>query len=579
MLSELRITGLGVILDAVIEPAAGFTAVTGETGAGKTMVVTALGLAGGGRADVARVRTGAERAVVESRWEVPPGPAGEPILGAVAAAGGSVDDDGSVICVRTVSAEGRSRAHVGGRSVPLSVLTEITEPLLAVHGQSEAISLLRPAAQRDVLDAFAGAGVPLERYRSLRTQWQSCVADLADRTHRARERAEREQVLRMGLAEIDTLGPRPGEDVALVATVRRLENTDAVRSAAQGALSALSFSMEAGQDAPNVSALLAEARRDLAGSGDPDLTRWDTTLAEAAAAVNEVGSELSAYLDGLDADPAALETALTRQSALRALGRRFGADADAILAWADDARRELERLDSSEGTIAALRAEAERLAGEVTTAAKVLSRKRMVAAKKLGAAATAELEHLAMGRARIRVAVTAREAGSADPADLLVVDGTRLHAGPDGIDHVEVLLTAHQGAPELPLQRGASGGELSRVMLALEVVLAGADTVGTLVFDEVDAGVGGRAATEIGRRLAALAATHQVIVVTHLAQVAAFADAHFVVDAGDDGSVGSSSVSRVQDDRRVAELARMLGGTDTDSAIAHAADLLTAASH
>ena len=236
MLSELRITGLGVILDAVIEPASGFTAVTGETGAGKTMVVTALGLAGGGRADAARVRSGADRAVVESRWEVPAGPSGEPILQAVAAAGGSVDDDGSVICVRTVSAEGRSRAHVGGRSVPLSVLSEITEPLLAVHGQSEAISLLRPAAQRDVLDVFAGAAVALERYRSLRTQWQSCVADLADRTGRARERAEREQVLRMGLAEIDALSPRPGEDTELVSTVRRLENTDAVRSAAQGAL-------------------------------------------------------------------------------------------------------------------------------------------------------------------------------------------------------------------------------------------------------------------------------------------------------------------------------------------------------
>ncbi|MDQ2844963.1 MAG: DNA repair protein RecN [Actinomycetota bacterium] len=579
MLTELRLSGLGVISEAVIEPHPGFTVVTGETGAGKTMVVTALGLAAGGRGDAARVRAGSERAVVEARWHVPTGTAlGDGLVEAISAAGGSQDDDGSVICVRSVSSEGRSRAHAGGRSVPLAMLAELTEPLLTVHGQSEAISLLRPAAQRAVLDRYAGLVDQLGRYRELRDRWQRAAAELADRTCRTRELAQREQLLRMGLAEIDAVAPGQGEDAELVATVRRLGNVDALRAAAAEALVALSGAEVADNtaDTPHAVGLVEAAGRLLAASNDARLSDWEPALQQAMSVLTEVSAELAGYLDELDADPARLEQALSRQATLRALSRRYGADTEAVLGWAADARAELETLDSSDEALAALATRVDELAAATATAAAELSKKRAAAAKKLAGDATAELTQLAMGRAVLRVDVSHRVA--AEPAsDTITVAKQLVHAGPDGIDQVEIVMTAHAGAPELPIARGASGGELSRVMLALEVVLAGADTVGTLVFDEVDAGVGGRAATEIGARLARLAKTHQVIVVTHLAQVAAFADRQYLVDAAPDGTVGTSSVRQVDDDARIAELARMLGGTDTDSALAHAVDLLQAA--
>ncbi len=588
MLTELRIAGLGVIAEAVIEPHPGFTVVTGETGAGKTMVVTALGLAAGGRADPARVRSGVDRAVVETRWYLPPGaPVARALDGAVQAAGGSADEDGTVICIRTVSADGRSRAHVGGRSAPLAVLAELTEPLLAVHGQSEAISLLRPAAQRAVLDRFAGLTERVADYRQARDRWQNAVAELADRIGRARELAQREQLLRMGLQEIDAVAPLPGEDAELNATVRRLENADGLRESATGALTALSFTAETTDDTPSAVALVETARRRLSGSEDPRLSSWEPALQQALAVLTEVGAELSAYLEALDSDPGSLEQTLSRQAVLRHLARRYGPDTDAVLAWAEAARTELETLDSSEQALAAMRERVDALGAEVGRLATEISDQRSVAADELGQATTGELASLAMGRATVRVDVTRRSATTPGPdtVELLgpttghgVTAGRQLvHAGPDGIDQVEMLMTAHPGAPELPIGRGASGGELSRVMLALEVVLAGADTVGTLVFDEVDAGVGGRAATEIGRRLAGLAQSHQVIVVTHLAQVAAFADRQYVVHVAADGTVGTSSVKPVDGQTRIAELARMLGGTDSGSALAHAADLLGAA--
>jgi len=588
VLTELRIAGLGVIAEAVIEPHPGFTVVTGETGAGKTMVVTALGLAAGGRADPARVRSGVDRAVVETRWYLPPGaPVARALDGAVQAAGGSADEDGTVICIRTVSADGRSRAHVGGRSAPLAVLAELTEPLLAVHGQSEAISLLRPAAQRAVLDRFAGLTERVADYRQARDRWQNAVAELADRIGRARELAQREQLLRMGLQEIDAVAPLPGEDAELNATVRRLENADGLRESATGALTALSFTAETTDDTPSAVALVETARRRLSGSEDPRLSSWEPALQQALAVLTEVGAELSAYLEALDSDPGSLEQTLSRQAVLRHLARRYGPDTDAVLAWAEAARTELETLDSSEQALAAMRERVDALGAEVGRLATEISDQRSVAADELGQATTGELASLAMGRATVRVDVTRRSATTPGPdtVELLgpttghgVTAGRQLvHAGPDGIDQVEMLMTAHPGAPELPIGRGASGGELSRVMLALEVVLAGADTVGTLVFDEVDAGVGGRAATEIGRRLAGLAQSHQVIVVTHLAQVAAFADRQYVVHVAADGTVGTSSVKPVDGQTRIAELARMLGGTDSGSALAHAADLLGAA--
>ena len=571
MLHELRISGLGVIDEAVLEPHPGFTVVTGETGAGKTMIVTALGLITGGRGDVARVRAGCDRAVVEARFAAAPeGPA----AGVVASLGGRLDEDNTVIAVRSVGADGRSRAHVGGRSAPLAILTELTDPLVAVHGQSEALTLLRPAQQRAVLDRFADLEDQLSAYRTLRVRWQSALAALTDRRARVRENARREQMLRLALGEIAAIAPVPGEDADLVAEVRRRENSDALRVGARGALAALSGA-ETLSDVPTAVGLIESARRDLQLTGDPRLTELSGELHQVSVLLADVAAELSGFLGDLDDDPARLEELLARQGALRTLTRRYGPDVDAVLAWVLDAERELDSLDSSEHRLAELQAQVDDLAAAVGVAAQHMSARRKSAADRLGRLVTAELEQLAMGRAVVRVAVNPRPAAVGD-ADAVEVDGCWLAAGTDGVDQVEIVMTAHPGAPELPIAKGASGGELSRVMLALEVVLTDADPVATLVFDEVDAGVGGRAATEIGRRLAALAGNHQVIVVTHLAQVAAYADRQVVVDATAGGVVGASDLRVVVGAEREAELARMLGGTDGISARAHARDLLGA---
>ncbi len=576
MLQELRISDLGVIDDAVLEPHPGFTVVTGETGAGKTMIVTALGLVTGGRGDAARVRAGSERAVVEVRLAIAPD--GAPAA-TVTAAGGRFDEDGAVIAVRSVGSDGRSRAHLGGRSVPLATLAELTDPLIAVHGQSEAISLLRPAQQRAVLDRYAGLAEDVRAYRELRATWQQLAADLADRRARARERAQREQVLRLGLADINAMAPLPGEDGELVADVRRLENVDGLRLAAHGALVAVSGSDDfpgAALDAPTAVGLVQDARRVLDGAADPRLTELAGQLQQASVVLADVGAELAGYLSDLDVDPARLPEVLARQAALRTLTRRYGEDVDAVLAWAKDAAAELENLDSSEHRLATLQADLDQAREKVATAAETISRRRAEAAVTLGTSVTAELDQLAMARAVVLVRVEPRDASPTD-ADAVQIGGSWVAAGSDGVDQVEIVLVAHPGAPELPIAKGASGGELSRVMLALEVVLADADPVSTMVFDEVDAGVGGRAATEIGSRLAALARGHQVIVVTHLAQVAAYADRHFVVDATSAGRVGTSNLRRVEGPDREAELARMLGGTEGVTARAHARELLAGA--
>ncbi len=573
MLQELRICGLGVIDEAAIEPHPGLTVVTGETGAGKTMIVTALDLVTGGRGAAARVRSGSDRAVVEARFAVPPG--GSPAE-TVRAAGGRVDEDGSVIAVRSVAADGRSRAHVGGRSAPVGTLAELTEQLVAVHGQAEAALLLRPARQRAVLDRFAGAEGLLAEYRALRERWLGLRQDLSDRRAHARERALREQLLRVALAEIAAAAPEPGEDAALVEQVRRLQNADGLRAAADAALVALSGAGDL-PDEPTAVGLVAAALRALPADADPRLAEMAAELDQAAVLVADVATALTGFLGELDADPERLAALLQRQATLRALTRRYGDDVDGVRAWAAAAERELAELDTSEHRLAELEADLGTLAGALAVAAARLSETRTAAAARLGAVVTAELEHLAMGRATVRVAVSRRPPRAGDQ-DALVLGGAPVSAGVDGIDEVEIVMSAHPGAPELPVARGASGGELSRVMLAVEVALAGADPVTTMVFDEVDAGVGGRAATEIGARLAALAADHQVIVVTHLAQVAARADRHFVVDAERGGAVGASDVRQVSGAEREIELARMLGGDAGPRARAHARDLLDAAS-
>jgi DNA repair protein RecN (Recombination protein N) len=580
VLEELRITGLGVIDDTTLRLTSGMNVITGETGAGKTMVVTGLGLLFGGRADAGRVRADPGRAMVEGRLRLR-GALADTVAARIVEAGAETDDDGSVLLSRTVTIEGRSRAHVGGRSMPVAMLGEVGEQVVAVHGQSDQLRLLRPAEQRAALDRFAGAEHEklLDTYREAFTRWRAVEEDLADRRRNAAQRSQEAELLKLGLDEISRVDPQSGEDDELRAEAQRLEHAEGLRTAAALAAQVLAGGVEAtGDDTPDATELLGTARRTLEGQAalDPALGELAVRVEEAATLVADVSAELSAYLSTLDADPARLTTIYERRASLRALTRKYADDVDGVIAWADHARARLGELDSSDELLDELDRERLRLAATVGELAVRLTAARAEAASRFADQVSVELAGLAMPHSRVEVAVLARTAGRAEPT--VTVDGADLAVGPDGADEVELRLHAHPGAPSLALQKGASGGELSRVMLAIEVVFAGAGGPPTLVFDEVDAGVGGQAAVEIGRRLARLARTHQVLVVTHLPQVAAFADRHLVVAKDTGGAVTTSGVRIVEDTDRARELARMLAGLpDSDLGIAHAEELLAVA--
>jgi DNA repair protein RecN (Recombination protein N) len=630
MLEEVRITGLGVINDALLELSPGFTVLTGETGAGKTMVVTGLGLLFGGRADPARVRPGAQRASVEGRLRTDP--RGK-VASQVEEAGGELDEDGTLVLTRTVSAEGRSRAFAGGRSVQVSLLTYLADDLVAVHGQSDQQQLLKPGRQRESLDKYAGAVLAevLADYQRAYGRHRRVVEELTTLTTQARVRAAEAAELRAGLEDIEKLNPVAGEAAALRAEEERLANADALHAAATAAHEALLGDPAAGSDGADAVTLLGHARRALEAvrRHDAEIDGVAARLSEAAYLVSEVAGELASYVQGIDADPVRLAAVQERRATLARVIRLYGpggvsaqvngapvrlpapgggtlpgddtapdsgaaadgnaADGDEdgalfgaaatdgaaaaadpagepdetayVLEWARLAAARVGELDNDDETITSLTAAEAELSAQVTELAARLSRLRAEAGERFAADVTAELTALAMPHARITVALT----HLAEP-------------GPHGADDVEIRLAPHPGAPALPLHKGASGGELSRVMLAIEVVFAGADPVPTFVFDEVDAGVGGKAAVEIGRRLAKLARLAQVIVVTHLPQVAAFADNHLVVAKSEDGSITSTSVIRLDHEARVRELSRMLAGLeDSEFGQAHAAELLAMA--
>lgn len=580
MLSEIRIESLGAISSATAEFDRGLTVLTGETGTGKTMVVTGLHLLGGARADATRVRSGAGRAVVEGRFstgDLDPGTAAQ-IDEILESSGSDRDDDGSIIALRSVSKDGPSRAYLGGRSVPAKTLTTFTTGLLTLHGQNDQLRLMRPDEQRAALDRFAGAAAALERYRKLRDEWMVARRDLVDRTNRAREMAQEADRLKFALTEIEAADPKPGEDDTLVADIRRLSELDAVREAAAGARAALSGTDD---DVENhyAAGALVRASSMLESSGDAALADLGRRLTEVLTVVGDVAAELGDFLAGLPTDASALETRLARQAELRSLTRKYAADVDGVLRWAAESRQRLAQLDVSEEALAALSRRVDELADRVALAAVELSEVRRRAADGLAGAVTEELSGLAMSDADFAITVSTMAHRADDDAPLRLPSGEMVHAGSEGIDIVEFGFTARRGSSPggtdlLPLNKSASGGELSRVMLALEVVLAASAEGTTMVFDEIDAGVGGRAAVQIGRRLARLARTRQVIVVTHLPQVAAYADTHLVVDS----SGPASSVRRLNDEERVGELARMLAGLgESDTGRAHARELLEAA--
>jgi DNA repair protein RecN (Recombination protein N) len=559
---EVRIQGLGVIDEAVLVLSPGFTVVTGETGAGKTMVVTGLGLLFGGRADPARVRPGSDKTTVEGTLLVDP--AGR-VAQQVQDVGGEIEN-GELIISRTISAEGRSRAWLGGRTVPVGTLTYLAEDLVAVHGQMDQQRLLQPSRQRAALDRYAGEELvkPLRAYEQAYKRHKEIADQLAELTTKARERAQEADQLRFGLGEIEKADPKPGEEAELREEQERLSHADSLRNAAETAHRALLGDPMSGEQAmQDAIALVGEARTavEAVRDFDPTLGEIADRLAEAGYLISDVATDLAAYAESVEADPGRLAVVQERQAVLTHVIRRYGEDTGVVLAWAAKAALRIAELEGDDERIGELTREYEELTVRLTELAAELTRIRTAAAERFGQAVTEELTALAMPHARVVVIVAAA-------ADFAA----------HGVDEIELRMAPHPASPLLQLNKGASGGELSRVMLAIEVVFAGADPVPTFVFDEVDAGVGGKAAVEIGRRLARLARTAQVIVVTHLPQVAAFADQHLVVEKADDGSVVRSGVIALDKDSRARELSRMFAGLeDSELGRAHAEELLAIA--
>ena len=568
MIETISIENLGVIAQAELPLGPGLTALTGETGAGKTMVLTSLKLLLGSKADPAIVRAGTQRCVVEGAFALEED---AKCIQIAQEAGCEIEDD-LLLASRVVPATGRSRAHLGGRAVPASVLGQVGSRLVSIHGQADQLRLRTAAAQRRALDAVGGSEHEqlCRQYSSCYRAWNQARQDLETWREQALAREGEIAGLRHALEQLEALDPKPGEDQALAEEASRLENLDLLRSGAAQAANAISGD-ELNDDVANVIALVSVARRSLENAADHDsrLASLMPRLNEVAALTSDLAMELTDYLADLDADPDRLAWVHERREQLRrgcleigGLGQVF-ANVDELLAFGQHCAVRLAQLDGPLDREAELAAEVERTGKELKAVAKRLSQARTKLAKLLSQQVSAELEGLMMRGAKLQVRLNPLE-----------------QPGPTGMEEVELLLRAHPGAAALPLEKGASGGELSRIMLALEVVLAQhtATKRHTFVFDEIDAGVGGRAAVEIGRRLAALARHHQVIVVTHLAQVAAWAQTQLVVvkqvgQASNEAT--TTAVETVSGPERVRELARMLSGqSDSQTALRHAEELL-----
>ena len=563
MIEEIHIRDLGIITDARLPLEPGFSVLTGETGAGKTMVVTALGMLLGARSDASSVRNGAKSALAEAVIRLPHG---HRALELAEEAGGTAEDideqTSELLLARTVNASGRSRAHVGGCSAPIGTLSQIGQTLVAVHGQSDQLRLKSAAEQRQSLDLYAGAELAnlLEKYRENYERYRAAAAELKEVRENSRARALEAQTLQGALEEISAVNPQAGEEEELKAEMVKLMNVEALRIASATASAALSGSEYSTGDEQSVMSLLDASRSALQAQADAveelaSLARVNELLILAT----DISSDLSSYMASLDVEgPERLAQVQTRRAQLATLTRKYGADIAEVLEWAEESRARLETLVDDPQRQETLETELVQLRKVLGAQAEELTALRRAAAQKLADAVSEELTALAMPNASLVVEVAEAEKFS-------------VH----GRDTVTFMLAPHRTAVPRPLGKGASGGELSRVMLALEVVLAEVDPVPTFIFDEVDSGVGGKAAIEIGRRLAMLARHVQVLVVTHLPQVAAFADQHILVLKNDDASL--SKVKVLSEEERVVELARMLSGHDqSESAREHARELLAA---
>ncbi|WP_342319685.1 DNA repair protein RecN [Corynebacterium mayonis] len=562
MLTEISISNLGVIPRAFAELSPGLTVLTGETGAGKTMVVTGLRLLTGGRADASRVRAGAKQAVVEGVFSLEG--SGEAELERIEKiaedAGASADENGEYVVARSVSAAGRSRAHLGGRFVPAAALSEFTSSLLTIHGQNDQIRLMSADQQLAALDRYEPAAAEaLHAYQQVWRQWREATRDLQERTQKRRELAQEIDRLRFAIAEIDAVDPQEGEDAALVDSINRLQDVDSLRQAAELALVCIDGADAAegvGSDEEAASSLVGRAASGLISASDDRLKQLGAQLEEVAGVLADVSAELGSYIADLPSETEALDIKLQRQQEIKGLTRKYAPDVAGVLAWRAKAHKRLSKIDTSAEAVEELKKRVGELEKQLVARAATLTKVRTTAAQALGEAVTEELRGLSMPKARLTVNVDKQPYSRA------------------GADAVEIRLAANDAMEPQPLAISASGGELSRVMLALEVILSSGSSGATLVFDEVDAGVGGRAAVQIGRRLARLATNNQVIVVTHLPQVAAYADTHLHVAKSVGDETVSSGVSHLTQPQRVEELARMLAGMeDSETGRAHATEL------
>ncbi|MEY4654679.1 MAG: hypothetical protein RL523_78 [Actinomycetota bacterium] len=561
MIEEIQISDLGVIKNAELVFSPGFTVLTGETGAGKTMVLTALGLLLGERSDSAFIRAGAAQTNVTGAWRIS---SEHPAATRIEEAGGLVDD-GQILLGRTVSADGRSKAVAGGRQIPVGLLSEIGSELVVVHGQSDQIRLKSQTAQREALDKFAGAehqGL-LIQYQALFNLWREIQRKLNDAQSGKEKIALEKSELTEALEFLGKLNPKQNEDVELQELAQRLTHTEALRNAVGMAHDLLQNDDFEISDAVEQ---IGKARKALesAVNYDASLENDAQALRDFSQQLSEIVANLSSYLASIEGDGKLdIDQIQERRSELSLAMRRYGPTLEDVITFQENAKIRLAQLSGGEESIEKLQSELSLRQEQLQDLAERISVSRKAAAEQLASRVSAELSALAMADATLKVNVESTG-----------------ELGTSGADNVSFLLQPYTGAEARPIAKSASGGELSRIMLALEVVLSESETAVTFIFDEVDAGVGGAAAIEVGKRLAALAKSAQVIVVTHLAQVAAFANNHLVVIKSAAGEVTASDIRSVSGSDRATELARMLSGLqDSASAQSHANELLSMASN
>ena len=564
MLAELHIRDFAIISEINISFSPGFNAFTGETGAGKSIIIDALDLVLGGRASPDMVRTGASSSLIQAMF-VLEGDVLREVSELLASNG--LDPSEELIITREISSSGRSSARINGSLVPVTLLKQLGENLVDITGQSEHLVLLRPSAQRDVLDHYAGAIDLCSEVSQLYNEIRQVQSELDALVSGQREAERRADMLRYQIEEISSADLQPGEDEELLKRRNLLANAEKLAQLADNAYQSLySSSTSAIDQLQQAQSLLEElVRLDNSLSSNLDM------ISEAVVAVEEASLSIRRYRDSIEFDPGMLEVVEERLDLINRLKRKYGATIEEILQYRDSAEAELSDIENSDEKIRKLETQLENLRQQLAQKAKDLSSIRSKAAKDLGRKIEQELKDLLMTNAQIEIRV-----GYKQPSDYSIsIDGTEVGIDQTGADDIELLVSPNPGEPLKPIAKVASGGEISRIMLAIRTVLSAADNTPTLVFDEVDVGIGGRSGRIVGEKLAGLASNHQVIAITHLAQVAAYADTHFKITKVIQDNLTTTRVDKLDREGIRHELAAMLGGMPvTDRSLQSADELI-----